>query len=382
MINCFIILAAGESKRLKSSVPKPYITVNNKKLLEHALNSFQDFRAIKKTVIVYNKKHKKYLNKLNLKYTLKVIGGKTRQESTFKALKIIKKMNCKKVLIHDSARPNPSKDLVNKIIHSLKKNHAVVPVIKINDATKRAKENTIFKNIARNSLRFAQTPQGFTFKKIYEKHLKNINTSFDDDSALFTNDEEKVVTIAGSKKNLKITDKEDLNIFKSLKKGKTYSGIGFDIHRLVKGRQLYLGGIKIPFALGLLGHSDADPVLHALIDSLLGACKLGDIGKLFSNKNKKYKNIRSTILLRKAIELIKSKNFSINNIDVNIIAQKPKIKKYSKKMIHTISRICEINPNQINIKGKTTEKLGLIGKEKAIASEVIAEFPIFALIFT
>ena len=120
------------------------------------------------------------------------------------------------------------------------------------------------------------TPQGFTFKKIYEKHIKNINTSFDDDSALFTNDEEKVVTIAGSKKNLKITDKEDLNIFKSLKKGKTYSGIGFDIHRLTKGRKLYLGGIKIPFVMGLKGHSDADPVLHALIDSLLGACKLGD----------------------------------------------------------------------------------------------------------
>ena len=246
-----------------------------------------------------------------------------------------------------------------------------MPIIKINDATKRVEKNIIFKNIQRNSLRFSQTPQGFTFKKIYEKHLKNINKSFDDDSALFTNDDDKVVTIAGSKKNLKITDKEDLNIFKSLKKGKAYSGIGFDLHRLVKGRKLYLGGVKIPFALGLQGHSDADPVLHALIDSLLGACKLGDIGELFSNKNKKYKNIRSTILLKKVIELIKYKNFSINNIDINVIAQKPKIRKYSKKMIDTISKLCEINPSQINIKGKTTEKLGLIGKEKAIASEVI-----------
>ena len=367
-----ILLAAGDSKRLKSSTPKPFHVVNNKTLLEHSFNAFRYFTEIKKTIIVCNKKHKKYLNKIKLNNALKVVGGKTRQESTFKALKMIKKMNCEKVLIHDSARPNPSRNLVNKIIHSLKKNHAVVPVIKINDATKRAKENAIFKNIARKSLRFAQTPQGFTFKKIYEKHHKNINTSFDDDSALFTNDEEKVVTITGSKKNLKITDKEDLNIFKSLKKGKTYSGIGFDIHRLVKGRKLYLGGIKIPFALGLLGHSDADPILHALIDSLLGACKLGDIGKLFSNKNKKYKNIRSTILLKKVIELIKSKNFSINNIDINVIAQKPKIKKYLNKMINTVSKLCEVNPNLINIKGKTTEKLGLIGKEKAIASEVIA----------
>ena len=367
-----IILAAGDSKRLKSNTPKPFHIVNNMTLLEHSFNAFKDFDEIKKTIIVYNKKHKKHLDKLNLKNTLKVMGGKTRQESTFKALKRIKKMNCKKILIHDSARSAPSKDLINKIIYYLKKNHAVIPVIKINDATKLDKKNTIFKNVDRSSLRFSQTPQGFTYKKIYEKHIKNINTSFEDDSALFTKDEEKVVTITGSKKNLKITDKEDLNIFKSLKKGKTYSGIGFDIHRLVKGRKLYLGGIKIPFALGLLGHSDADPVLHALIDSLLGACKLGDIGKLFSNKNKKYKNIRSTILLKKVIELIKSKNFSINNIDINVIAQKPKIKKYAKKMIDTISKICEINPNQINIKGKTTEKLGLIGKEKAIASEVIA----------
>ena len=366
-----ILLAAGESKRLKSSVPKPYITVNNKKLLEHALNSFKDFRAIKKTVIVYNKKHKKHLNKLNLKNILKITGGKTRQESTFGALNKIKKMNCKKVLIHDAARPFPSKKIINEIIKKLRTNHAVIPIIKVNDATKRVKKKIIFKNIKRNSLRFSQTPQGFTFKKIYEKHKKNINTSVDDDSALFTNDGEKVVSVNGSKTNLKITDKEDLDIFKSLIKGKNYSGIGFDIHRLVKGKKLYLGGIKIPFVLGLKGHSDADPVLHALIDSLLGACRLGDIGKLFSDKNNKYKNIRSTFLLRKIIELIKSKNFSINNIDINIIAQEPKIKKYSKKMIQKISSLCKINPNEINIKGKTTEKLGLIGKRNAIASEVI-----------
>ena len=142
---------------------------------------------------------------------------------------------------------------------------------------------------------------------------------------------------------------EDLNIFKSLKKKENYSGIGFDVHKLVEKRNLYLGGIKIPFKFGLAGHSDADPVIHAIIDSILGACRLGDIGKLFSDKNKKYKNIRSTILLRKVIKLIKSKNFSINNLDINIIAQKPKIKKYSKKMIQKLSKLCEINPNQINI---------------------------------
>ena len=366
-----IILAAGKSKRFENTIPKQYTKLGNKTILEHSLDAFSDFQQIKKTILVYNKKHKKYLKKLNLKNVIKITGGDTRQQSTFKALSKIKNMHCKKVLIHDSARPFPSKELINKIISNIKKNDAVIPIIKINDAMKRVEKNIVFKNIERDSLRLSQTPQGFTFKKIYEKHKNNSYEQFDDDAALFTNDNEKVLCVNGSKKNFKITDKEDLRIFKLLKKGKNYSGIGFDVHKLVKGRNLYLGGIKIPFLLGLEGHSDADPVLHALIDSLLGACRLGDIGKLFSDKNKKYKNIRSTILLKKVIELIKSKNFSINNIDINIIAQKPKIKKYSKKMILTISKLCEINPNQMNIKGKTTEKLGLIGKGKAIACEVI-----------
>ena len=194
-----VLLAAGDSKRLKSNTPKPYHEVNGKTLLEHSFSAFKDFKKIRKTVIVYNKNHKNYIKKLNLKNTLKIIGGRSRQESTFKALTKIKKMNCKKVLIHDSARPNPSKKLISKTIYELKTNHAVVPTIEISDATKRVKKNIIFKNIQRNSLRFSQTPQGFTFRKIYEKHKKNINTSFNDDAALFTKDGEKVLAITGNK---------------------------------------------------------------------------------------------------------------------------------------------------------------------------------------
>ena len=329
-----ILLAAGDSKRFKSNTPKIYHKINNKTLLEHSFNAFKNLINTKRTIITYNKKHKKYLNNINLDKSIKIIGGSTRQDSTFKALKYIKKMNCKKVLIHDAARPNIPEKTIKEIITKLKNNHAVIPVLKVNDATKRMDRNVIFKNIKRDSLVLSQTPQGFTFSKIFEKHKENINGSFDDDSSLFTLNGDKVLATRGSK--------------------------------------LYLGGVKIPFYMGLEGHSDADPVFHSLIDSLLGACGLGDIGKLFPDKNKKYQNIRSTILLKKVIKLIKSKNFSINNIDINIIAQKPKIKKYSNKMINVISRFCEIDSHQINIKGKTTEKLGLIGKEKAIASEVIS----------
>jgi len=366
-----IILAAGNSKRLKSKIPKPYQIINNKTLLEHSIAAFGNIKEIKKTIVVYNKKHTKYLKKLNLKNILKVVGGKNRQGSTLNALKVIKKMNCNKVLIHDSARPNPPQLLIKKIILNLKKNHAVIPIISVTDATKRITKNIIFKNIERNTLRFTQTPQGFTYSKIYKKHVENVNLSFDDDSSLFIDNKEKVIGIKGSKNNLKITDTEDLQTFKSLMFRKLYYGIGFDIHKLAPNRKFYLGGMKIKSKIGTVGHSDGDPVLHAIIDSILGACRLGDIGEKFSDNDKKYKNIRSTILLKQVIEEIKARGHYINNIDINIITQTPKVKKYKNKMIEIISKICEISKNKINIKGKTTEKLGVIGKEKAIACEVI-----------
>ena len=172
--------------------------------------------------------------------------------------------------------------------------------------------------------------------------------------------------IKGEEKNIKITTKNDIK-----ENLKYYFGIGFDVHRLVPGRKMYLGGIKIKSKLGTLGHSDGDPILHAITDAILGACRMGDIGEKFSDKSKKYKNIRSTILLNKVIKDIRSKNFDINNIDINIIAQTPKIKSLKNKMINNIAKLCEISKDQINIKGKTTEKLGVVGKEKAIACEVI-----------
>ena len=153
---------------------------------------------------------------------------------------------------------------------------------------------------------------------------------------------------------------------------KSRSGIGFDVHRLTPKRKLYLGGLRIKSKLGTLGHSDGDSVLHSITDAILGACKMGDLGQMFSDKSKKFKNIRSTILLKRVMDQVKSKGYYINNLDINIIAQTPKIKKYKNKMIDNISRLCEISKDQINIKGKTTEKLGVIGKEKAIACEVIA----------
>ena len=364
MNNCFIILAAGESKRFKSKTPKPYYLYKGKPLIKHSIDKAKESNKFKKIVLVENKKHKKFIRNAKLKNIRIISGGKNRSESSFKALKSIKNSKISKVFIHDAARPNFSLKLIFSLLENLKNNKCVVPVLKTSNSVK-LKEKNKLKNIDRNKIYLTQTPQAFHYKTLLNLQ-KRTTSKITDDADLFIEANKKVKFINGEINNYKITRKSDVVDKKNLK-----YGIGFDVHRLIPKKKLYLGGVKIPSSLGTLGHSDGDPVLHAVTDSILGACKMGDIGEKFSNKNKKYKNIRSTILLKKVIKQIKSKNYIINNIDINIITQKPKISNFKNKMIQSISKICEILPGQINIKGKTTEKLGLIGKEKAIACEVI-----------
>ena len=366
-----ILLAAGDSKRLGSKVPKPFIKIGKKTLLEYSLIKFNKIRQIKKIIIVTNKKHSKFFKNIKFNNCIKIVGGKTRQESTYKALKHIKKnkIKCTNVLIHDSARPNFSVKLIKRIINASKRN-AVIPKIPMHDALKESIGKKILLNLPRKNFFSTQTPQSFNFNEILDLHSRNKALYKDDDLSLVQS-LKKVKFVNGEKNNFKITDQEDLSMLKNFINLKTRTGIGFDVHRLVPKRKLYLAGLRLKSHLGTLGHSDGDPVLHSIIDAILGACKMGDIGQMFSDKNKKFKNIRSTILLKRVMDQIKSKGYYVNNLDINIIAQTPKIKNYKNKMINNIAALCKISNDKINIKGKTTEKLGVIGKEKAIACEVI-----------
>ncbi|MDB9936632.1 2-C-methyl-D-erythritol 2,4-cyclodiphosphate synthase [Candidatus Pelagibacter sp.] len=365
MNTCFIILAGGESKRFNSKTPKPYQLYKGKPLLLHSIDKAKNYGKFNKIVLVINKKHRSYISKLKIKNIKIVIGGKTRAESSYNALKSIKNYNIKNVLIHDAARPNFSIKLLDKLNKELKLNDCVIPAIQTPDSIKQKNLN-IVTNLKRENIYLIQTPQAFNYKKLYSlQNYRDVEVT--DDSNLFIKAEKKIKIIKGEFKNSKITVSSDIKVNNFIR-----YGLGFDVHRLVTNKKLYLGGIKIPSPLGTLGHSDGDPVLHAVTDAILGACSMGDIGEKFSDKNKKYRNIRSTILLKRIIEQIENNGFLINNLDINIITQKPKIKKYKKQITNCISKICNISSSQINIKGKTTEKLGVIGKEKAIACEVIA----------
>jgi 2-C-methyl-D-erythritol 4-phosphate cytidylyltransferase / 2-C-methyl-D-erythritol 2,4-cyclodiphosphate synthase len=366
----FILLAAGNSSRFKSNLPKPYQKIGGKTLLELSLNKIRLFKEFKKIVIVCNPIHLKFLRKIDLKNINIISGGKTRQQSTFKALNFLKKCgNYDRVLIHDAARPNFSKSLIKKILAESKRNNVVIPALKLQDAIKEKRGKNNFSNMAREKFILTQTPQCFKFMDIFMLHKKYKEKYSDDDLSLIKNN--KIKFINGEKRNFKITEIYDFEILKDLHKSNLKVGIGFDVHRLVKGRKLLLGGVRIPSLLGTLGHSDGDPVLHAIIDSILGACKMGDIGEKFSDTNNKFKNISSTNLIKKVIEQIRDRGYEINNLDINIITETPKLKKYKNKITSNISKLCGVSEEKINIKAKTTEKLGVIGKEKAIASEVI-----------
>ena len=358
MNNCFILLAAGKGKRFNSKEKKQFINYKNKPLFMHSIEKAKKSKLFKKIVLVTNKQIK--IPGVNV-----IKGGKERSDSSINALKYLQNKNISNVFIHDAARPNFSINLLKKLKKYLSKNKAVVPFINSNNSTKYAYKNKVV-NLKRQRVLLTQTPQCFDYKTLYDLSIKNRNP-ITDESALFLINNKKVKFIKGEETNTKITKKKDLYE----RKIKNFYGIGFDIHRLVKSKKLYLGGIMVPFHSGLKGHSDGDVILHCIIDALLGALRKKDIGSLYPSNKNKFKNIRSPKMLKPIIVFLENNNYYINNLDINLICERPKVSKYRNKIINSLSTLMNINKNIINLKGKTVEKLGLIGEENAIACEAI-----------
>ncbi len=358
MNNCFILLAAGKGKRFNPKEKKQFIKYKNKPLFMHSIEKAKKSKLFKKIILVSNKQ-------IKIPNVKVIKGGKERSDSSFEALKYLKNKKIKNVFIHDAARPNFSIKLLNNLNKNLKSNKAVVPYINTNNSTKYIYKKKVI-NLKRQQVLLTQTPQCFDYKILYNLSKRN-KMSVSDESALFLNNNKKVKFIKGDEKNIKITKKIDL-----LKNEiKTFYGIGFDIHKLIQNKKLYLGGIKIPFHSGLKGHSDGDVILHCIIDALLGALRKKDIGSLYPSNKSKFKNIRSPKMLKPIIFNLINNNYYINNLDINLICERPKVSKYRNKIINSLSKLMNINKNIINLKGKTVEKLGIIGKENAIACESI-----------
>ena len=371
--NIALIVSGGEGKRFDKKKPKQFFKINEKTILEITVKKFIDSKLLDKIVVVCSKEYltdtKKTLRNQNVLITL---GGETRQDSVYNGLKFCKKFKPNKIIIHDVVRPFFSIKVLNDIFKKIERKVCVIPALKIFDSVRSIKSNN-YSDINRDNLKLIQTPQGFNYNEIFNAHNRFKNLNITDDSLLAYKNGCKIKILEGEYFNFKITEKNDLERSKIIiaknMNNTTRTGSGFDVHKFTKGNFLILFGIKIPFDKSLEGHSDADVGFHSLVDAILGAIGKGDIGEHFPPSEKKWKNKNSLFFLEYAANILDEENFKINNLDLTIICEKPKISKYKQKMKEKISKALNIKLNKINIKGTTTEKLGFLGREEGIACQ-------------
>ncbi|PKN38301.1 MAG: bifunctional 2-C-methyl-D-erythritol 4-phosphate cytidylyltransferase/2-C-methyl-D-erythritol 2,4-cyclodiphosphate synthase [Deltaproteobacteria bacterium HGW-Deltaproteobacteria-2] len=380
-----IIPAGGAGKRLKTHVAKQYLMLNQLPVLIHTLQVFQKSKIINDIVLVLPPDdlasvRQKLIDKYELtKVTSIIAGGKERQDSVRNGLAAIDG-KCDFVLIHDAVRPLITEKMIRQVAAAAKATGAASLGVKAKDTIKETgKYDIVSVTIPRHNLWLTQTPQAFKFEILKKAYKKAYNENFygTDDASLVERIGVKVKMIAGSYDNIKITTPEDLVMARALLKNKsggkmqTCIGCGYDSHSFVTGRKLILGGVEIPFKQGLQGHSDADALIHAICDALLGAAGSGDIGRHFPDTDPQYKDISSRVLLGRVRNVITAKGFTINNIDATIIMEKPKVTSFIDKMITNIAKVLKIPADDINIKAKTNEGMGFVGRGEGIAVSAV-----------
>ena len=375
-----ILLLGGKSLRFDDKQSKVLYIVNGKPIYRYSLDVFLNDDNCKRIVIVINDEIEDILKKEIT--SSKVIYAKAGEERYLSVINGLKYVTSEYVLVHDGARPLIDNMLVQKVLDELENAQVVSLGIKATNTLKIVKEGQVVRTIPREDVYEMQTPQGAK-TSILKKALSSVKKEdyiTDDLMAIekYTNIIPKI--IEGTKHNLKLTTKDDLEIIEYyLNKGYVKMmrmGQSKDIHRLVPNRKLIIGQINIPFEKGIEAHSDGDILLHAITEAIIGALGLGDLGTFFPDTSKEYKNISSSFFLQKAKEMLKEKGYQICNIDSTIILEKPHLHPYIAKMRDNISKILEVDKDIINIKATRGEKLGYVGTGEgieALANVLIAK---------
>lgn len=365
-----IIAAAGSGSRMNMDRSKLLLKIEGKTVIEKTLDTFAENAHIDSIIVATSDEDVARICSGKDKLMAIVPGGRERQDSINGALSLIDDENSI-VLVQDGARPFTSSDLIDNIIKAAHEVGASIPAVPLKDTIKTVEGNHVGITLERSSLVSVQTPQGFKaslLKKAYENAMEK-QLVVTDDSSMVELLGHKVAIVMGEYDNIKITTKEDLRYLGGNEMD-IRTGVGYDVHKLVEGRDLILGGVKIPHTLGLLGHSDADVLLHAVMDSILGAIGQGDIGRHFPDTDDSYKGISSIKLLEHVKKVLDESGYTISNLDCLIIAQKPKVLPYAMQMRKNIASVLEIMEDRVNVKATTTEKLGFEGREEGISSMV------------
>lgn len=357
-----VILCAGESRRMGRN--KMTIELGGKTVMRRSAEAFIS-AGIRELVLVYSEATRLESQRLADEYGLRIVeGGASRGESVYNALKI---MDCDIVAIHDGARCMVSADIIMDSIASAAKNGSGVAAVPVRD--------TLWKDgeiIDRTAVMAAQTPQTFAFDRILAAYETAIQDGFEatDDCALYQRMWGEVCFSKGSVANQKLTFESDMELFSGMC-SQWRTGYGEDTHRLTSGRRLILGGVEIPYEMGLLGHSDADVLTHAVIDSMLGAAAMGDIGRLFPDSSMEYKDICSLILLERTWEKVTEQGYRLENIDATIVAQKPRLAEHIDAMRENIAHVLECSVERISVKATTPEHTGPEGRLECITSRCV-----------
>jgi 2-C-methyl-D-erythritol 4-phosphate cytidylyltransferase/2-C-methyl-D-erythritol 2,4-cyclodiphosphate synthase len=358
-----ILLAAGNSSRLNLPTKKQWLYIEDRPLWQFVAQSFEKIYDFKEIIVVGNQKELELMSSF-ADYIFVAGSQISRQESLANALKAT---TAEYVMVSDVARACIDANTILELIDKKEPKSCIVPAIRVSDTT-----YYDGKPIDREKLLRVQTPQ-LSHKDSLIEILQN-SQSFSDESSAFYAANKRVIFVDGSSQATKITYKSDLAMLSCLKPPLNLPkvGYGIDTHPFEENKPMVLNGVEIESSFGFKAHSDGDVAIHSLIDALLGASGLGDIGELFPDTDSKYKNANSKELLKEVVALVKGVGYEIVNIDMTIVAQTPKISPYKKRMKEVLSNILNIELNRVNIKATTSEKLGFIGRKEGVTVHTVA----------
>lgn len=376
-----IVAAAGAGRRLGAAVPKQMLEIGGRSMLERSVAAFERHPAIGETLVVLPAElaaaPPPWLADRAPRVRI-VTGGPRRQDSVANGFDAADP-SAEVLLVHDAARPFVTAAIISRVIDAAAAHGAAIAAVPVSDTVKRGRsgdgEPVVAETISRDGLYLAQTPQGFSRAVLRDAvALGRSGVEATDEAMLAERAGHRVRLVAGAPENVKITTPDDLEAA-AARRGSAAAGrigVGYDLHRLVPGRRLVLGGVDVASETGALGHSDADVVCHAITDALLGAASAGDIGQHFPDTDAAWKDASSVELLRHVVSLIRDRGFAIVNVDVVVVLERPKLGPYRAQIAATLAAALGIAPHAVSVKAKTNEGVDAVGRGEAIAAHAVA----------
>lgn len=376
-----VIVAAGKGERFGDS-GKILASVAGRPVLAWVLDAMQAATSVRDVVIVYGQHTEDAIRSLVAagawpKVATLASGGAQRQQSMANGVRAVAD-DMDVVLVHDAARPLIHPAMIDACADRVRETGAAILATPVSDTVKRVQDGVIVETVDRSTLWGAQTPQGFLRKDLLEycDTALHDRIEFTDEASLAEVIGRDVAIVPGDRLNIKITHQEDLEIIDALLRQRQgdptvripRNGIGYDVHRFAEGRRMVLGGVEIPYERGLDGHSDADVLLHAIADAMLGAAALGDIGVHFPPTDERWKDLDSRDILKHAVALLKENGWEPVNLDATVIAEAPKVNPHVARMRAEIARVTGLADDAISIKATTNEGMGFVGRGEGIAA--------------